>query len=103
VDVRAIELIDGRAADETQRAIEIGAKDFNGAVDACFASGSETVGIRSSTKNGASAKAKSFDDVGAAANAPIHEDFGLPVHGFDYFRQRSQRGLNTVELAAAMV
>ena len=65
--------------------------------------GGQAVGIGASAQHGAGSQADRFDDVGAATNASVHQDFDLTVHCRDDFGQSSQRRANSVELASAVI
>src|SRR6202795_95288 len=103
IHIRTIQLGDGPTPKQSQRAIEVGTQNFDGATDAGFSGGGQAIGVGASAEHGAGAEAESLDDVGAAADASVHEAFGLPVDGLDDFRQGSQRRGNAIELAAAMI
>jgi len=72
IDVRTIKLGDGRATEQPQSAVEVGAQNFDGAIDAGFSGGGQAIGVGASAEHGAGAEAESLDDVGAAANASVH-------------------------------
>ena len=103
VDIGAIELGDGGATEETQGAVEVGAEDFDGAIDAGFSGSGEAVGVGAAAEHGASAERERLDDVGATANASVHEDFSLAVDGRDDFRQDAQGRGSAIELSAAVI
>src|SRR5208337_2593498 len=103
IHIRTIKVGDGRAAEQPQRAVEVGAQNFDGAIDAGFSGGGEAVGVGASAEYGAGAETEGLDDVAATANASVHEDFGLPVDGLDDLGQSSQRRGNAIELASAMI
>ncbi len=102
-DVGAVEGLKGRAAEEAEGAVDAFAEDLEGMGDAGFASGAEAVGVGSTDEDGASAEADGFDDVRAAADAAIEEDFGLASDGCDDFRQDAKSRRDGVELAAAVI
>src|ERR1700678_3569524 len=90
IHIRAVKFLYRRATEQAQRAIDIGAQDFDGAIDAGFSTSGEAVSVGASAEHGASAEAKGFDNVGAAADTAIEQDFDLPVDGLDHLRQRAQ-------------
>src|SRR6266436_2668826 len=103
IHVRTVQRGDGRASQQTEGAFHVSPQDFKRAADASLASGGQAIGISAPTQNGAGSEAEGFDNVGAAANPAVHQDFGLTVHsGYD-FGQGSQRSANAVELPSAMV
>ena len=95
--------VNGNAAEQTQRTLNIGTQNFDSSIDSGFSGGGETIGISASTKYGTSAKTEGFNNVSATANAAIHEDFGLPVNRIYDFGQSAQRRWNTIQLTSAMV
>src|SRR6266404_8571759 len=103
IHIRTIKFGDGRATEQPQSAVEVGAQDFDGAIDAGFSGSGEAVGVGASAEHGFRAEAEGLDDVGAPANASVHQDFGLSVDGLDHLRQGPQRRGNAIELAAAMI
>jgi len=103
IHIRAIEFGDGCATEEPQRAVEVGAQNCDGAINAGFSGSGEAIGVGATTEHGASAERKGLDDVSAAANASIQKDFDLPVDGLDDLGQGAQGRGNAIELAAAMI
>src|ERR1019366_5755250 len=89
--------------EQPQSAVEIGAQNFDGAINAGFTGSGEAIGVGASAEHGTGAEAQGFDDVGAAANASVHENFGLPADGFHDLRQNAQRRGKAIELASAMI
>jgi|SRR5579871_1051316 len=102
-DEGRIEFLDGRAAEEAEGAVDAFAEDLNAAKNAGFACGAEPVSVGAPDKNGASAEADGFDDVGAATDSAVEKDFGLTADGGDDFRQDAESWRNGVELAAAVI
>lgn len=81
--VGRIEGFDGRAAEKAERAVDAFAEDLDGARDAGFSCGAETVGVGASDENGASAEAEGFDDVRAAADSAVEQNFRLTADSSD--------------------
>lgn len=96
MDEGGIEVGDGCAAEEAERALDIGAQNGEGAGNTGVAARGEAVGISAADEHDASAEADGFDDVAAAANAAVHEDFGLTVDGSDNFGKHAESGGATV-------
>ncbi len=55
IHIRAIKFGDGGATEQPQRAVEVGAQDFDGAVNAGLSGGGEAIGIGAATEHGTSA------------------------------------------------
>src|SRR5438876_1599153 len=102
-DVGRIEGFEGRATEEAEGAVDAFAEDLEGTGGAGFAGSTETVGISAADEHGAGTEAKGFDDVRAAADSAVEQDFGLASDGGDDFRQNAKGWRNGVELAAAMI
>ena len=102
-DVGRIEGFDGGAAEEAEGAVHAFAEDLEGAGGAGFAGSAETISISAADEHGAGTEAKGFDDVGAAADATVEQDFGLASYGGDDFRKHAERRGNSVELTAAVI
>jgi len=103
VYVGGVEGGDGGAAEEAESSVDVSAEDFEGAEDAGIASGGHAVGVGAAYENGAGAKADGFDDVGATADAAIHQDFGAAVYGGDDFGKRADCGIDGIELTATVI
>jgi len=71
IDIGTIEFNDGRAAEQPHRAVEVGAQNFDGAIDAGFSSSGEAISVGASAEHGAGAEAEGLDDVGPAADASV--------------------------------
>src|SRR6266480_4359335 len=102
-DVGRVEGFEGGAAEEAEGAVDAFAEDLEGTGGAGFAGSAETVGISAADKNGAGTEAKGFDDVGAAADSAVEQDFGLASDGGDDFRKYAKRRGDSIELAAAVI
>src|SRR5262249_32855905 len=98
VHVGAIEGGHGRAAEQSERALQVDPEDLDGSGDAGLAGGGEAIRVRATAEDGASAETEALDDVGPAANAAVHEDLDPAVHGGDHFGKRSERRRHPVEL-----
>jgi hypothetical protein len=103
VYVGGVEGGDGGAAEEAEGAFDVGVEDFESAEDAGVAGGGQAVGVGAADEDGAGAEADGFDDVGAAADAPVHKNFGAAVDGSDDFGKRTDCGIDGIELAAAVI
>src|SRR3984957_1353096 len=101
--IRAVERRDRWATEQLERPIQIGAQNLDGAVHPSFTRSSQTVCVRAPAQHRIGAEGEGFDDVGAPANAAIHPYFDLTVDRLDRFGQRTQRSLNTIQLAGAMI
>src|SRR5258706_5196905 len=102
-DVGRIEGFEGRAAEEAEGAVDAFAEDLEGTGGAGFAGSAETVGIGAADEHGAGTEAKGFDDVRAAADATVEQDFRLASDGGDDFRKHAKRRGDSVELTAAVI
>jgi hypothetical protein len=103
VCVGGVEGGDGGAAEEAESAFDVGAEDFEGADDAGVSGGGQAVGVGAADQDGAGAEADGFYDVGAAADSAIHQNFGAAVDGGDDFGKRADRGIDGIELTAAVI
>jgi len=103
VDVRGVEGGDGGAAEEAEGAFYVGAEDFEGSDYAGVADGGHAVGVGAADEDGAGAEADGFDDVAASTDAPVHQNFGAAVDGGHDFGKRADRGIDGIELAAAVI
>jgi hypothetical protein len=103
VYVGGVEGGDGGAAEEAEGAFDVGAEDFEGADYAGVAGGGQAVGVGTAYEDSAGAEADGLYDVTATADAAIHQDFGAAVDGGDDFGKRADRGIDGIELTAAVV
>src|SRR5579863_8565891 len=102
-EVGLVEGGDGGAAEKAEGAFDVGAKDLDGVGDAGLAGGGHAVSISAADEDGALSEAEGFDDIAAATNAAVEEDFGLMADGGDNFRERAECGGDGVELAATVI
>src|SRR5690349_8386343 len=102
-DVGAIQLGHGGAAEQTQGTLQIRAQDFQSAGHAGLTGRRQAVGVSPAAKDGAGAQAKRLDDVCAATNSSVHQDFDSAIHRGHDFGQRPQRGLYAIELPPAVI
>src|SRR5271166_648131 len=79
VHVGTIKFADRCASEQPQRAVEVGAQEFDGAIDPGFSRGGQAISVCAAADHRASAKTERFRDVGAAPNATIHQYFGLSL------------------------
>src|ERR1700758_1787316 len=84
VHVGAIEGGHGRAAEQAERALQVDPEDLDGTGDASLAGGAEAIRVGATAEDGAGAEAEALHDVGPAADAAVHEDLDLAVHGGDH-------------------
>src|SRR5580704_2971308 len=103
VDIRPIKGGNRRAAQQSQRALDIRPQNFQRARNSRWPSSRESVGVSSPNKNGTRSEAERFHNVTAAANSTIHEHLDLAFHGHHHFGERAQRGRNRIELTATVV
>ena len=78
-------------------------KDVKRPRDSRLAGRAEAVCIRAAHEHGAGAEADRFDDVGATADAAVHQHFRPAVHRGDDLRQHAQRGRRGIELPSAVI
>ena len=102
-DDAAVELVDGGDAEERHAAAGFVAEDAEGVIDAGFTGSGEAVEVGAADHAGVCAEGKRFDDVCAAADAAVEDDFGPAADGVDDGGQGVDRGGCLVELAAAVV
>src|SRR5256885_894579 len=102
-DVGRIEGLEGGAAEEAEGAVDAFAEDLEGTGGAGFAGSAETVSVSAADEHGAGTEAKGFDDVRAAADSAVEQDFRLASDGGDDFRKHAKRRGDSVELAAAVI
>ena len=67
------------------------------------AAGAEAVGVSAADQDRSRAHAQRLDDVAAAADAAVEQDFGLAADGLHHFRQDADRRRHAIELARAMI
>ena len=103
LDVGSVERGDGGTAEKAKRALDIVAQDFNRTGYAGLAGGGETVDVGAADEDGAGAKTEGFDDVAAAADAAVDQNFGVAADGGDDFWKGMKRGGDRIELPAAMI
>src|SRR5580700_2195483 len=94
---------DRGTAEQPERALYVGAQDFERSLDSCRPRGAKAVSVGPSYQDRASAEANGLDDIGAATNASIHPHFNLISDGFDNLRQDIERGGRTVQLPPSMI
>ncbi len=78
-------------------------EDVDRARDAHLPAGGEAVGVGAADEDGPGAEAERLDDVAAAADAAVDEDFGAVADRVEHLRQHAQRRGDAVQLPAAMV
>ena len=91
------------ASEQSQRANDAAAKNLDRFADAWPARRAQSVRVRASHEDRASAESDCFDDVAATSNAAVQVDFGATGNGVDYFGQGEQRRRHAVELPAAVI
>jgi hypothetical protein len=94
---------DRGTTEQPERALYVGAQNFERSVDSCLARGAKAVSVGSTYQDRASAEANGLDDIGAATNASIHQHFNLISDGFHNLRQDIERGGRAVQLPPSMI
>lgn len=77
--ISAVEARYRRTSKQSQGALEVCRKNVECLNNARLPCRSQSIRIASANENGASTQANSFDDVTAAANAAIHQNFELTI------------------------
>src|SRR5207249_4337607 len=103
IHVGTIQGGNGWTTEQLEGTLQISAQYLNCSRDPCFARCGKAIGIGAPTENRASPETNRLDDIGAPANASVHQDLDLTVYRCHHLWQGSQRGRHAVQLPAAMV
>src|SRR5579863_1953753 len=85
VNVRSVQLTDRWAAEQHERALDIGFQDGDSARDAALSASRQPVAVSAADQYSLCAHADRLHDIGPAADASIDENLGLPANGFQHF------------------
>ena len=73
--VRPIQSRHRRAAQQAKRSLNVASQHLDGACHAGLSGGGESVGISPTDKDCTRSQTERFNDVAAAADATVHQDF----------------------------
>src|SRR5580704_16476447 len=103
IHIGSIQLADRIAAEQFQRAVEIGTKNLQSARNASFTGSSQTIRVGFSAENSARSQAESLYYVRSTADATIEQNFSFSINRRNNIRQHAQRCGNTIELSTSMI
>src|SRR6266850_2803886 len=103
IDIGPVERGHRFAADQSQRARHLRAKDLDGARNPSFACRAETPRVGTTDQHGTCAETQRFDHVAAASNAAVHQHLAASACDTDDLREGAYARGCAVELPAAMV
>ena len=102
-NVGAIQRCYRTTAKQSKSALDIGAQYFEGPGYAGLSCGGKAIGIGSAYENCARSQRECFDDVGAPADAAIHQDFDLTVDRGHNLWKGPQSCRDGVQLPATVI